>query len=205
MTNGDDTQSITLPPSIITSLGQTSYDLSGQKRAKILKSLRDRGIEIVFPLPKIVAIGNQSAGKSALIEAISQIKVPRDTGTCTRCPMEVNLIKGPPDQWNAKVSLRIEHAHIQGQKLGVVEFGETTEVEEVTILLRQAQLAILNPDKDLDYFANMSEGECKKHNDSSKFGFSRNTIVLQITGAETDIMFIDLPGIIASPSNVRNY
>ena len=35
-------------------------------------------------IPAIVAIGWQSAGKSSLIEAISGIKLPRASGTCTR-------------------------------------------------------------------------------------------------------------------------
>ena len=39
-------------------------------------------------------MGGQSTGKSSVIEAISEIKVPRSTGTCTRCPLEINLSEG---------------------------------------------------------------------------------------------------------------
>ena len=47
--------------------------------------LRQLGIEgLQVPLPKIVVVGDQSAGKSSLIEALSEIKVPRSSGTCTR-------------------------------------------------------------------------------------------------------------------------
>ena len=36
-------------------------------------------------LPQIAVIGQQSAGKSSVIEAISGITLPRSPGTCTRC------------------------------------------------------------------------------------------------------------------------
>lgn len=35
-------------------------------------------------LPQIAVIGQQSAGKSSVIEAISGITLPRSSGTCTR-------------------------------------------------------------------------------------------------------------------------
>jgi ABC-type phosphate/phosphonate transport system ATPase subunit len=68
------------------------YTLSKEKQNKIVNSLRSRGIDsIIPPLPKIVLVGNQSSGKSALIEAISRIKLPSAMGTTTRCPMEIIL------------------------------------------------------------------------------------------------------------------
>jgi hypothetical protein len=59
-----------------TGLGGTTYALTGQRLNEIVKALRDCGTEEIIKLPKIAVIGNQSAGKSSLIEAISQIKVP---------------------------------------------------------------------------------------------------------------------------------
>ena len=108
------------------SLRGTKYAFSRQKLNEIVKALRDCGTEEVIKLPKIAVIGNQSAGKSSLIEAISQIKVPRASGTCTRCPMEVVLSSAPlQNGWYCKVSLRIEHADVAGHQMGVFDFGET--------------------------------------------------------------------------------
>jgi len=182
-----------------TTLGRSEYGHSRQKHNEIVKALRDCGIEEVVKLPKIAVIGNQSAGKSSLIEAISQIKVPRATGTCTRCPMEVILAKGPQDEWHSKVSLRIENCDIPDQQLGVFEFGETADKNEVTSLLRRAQLAILNPDQPFHAFSELDR-DCDS--ETRRIGFSSNTIVLEITGADTDITFIDLPGIIATTEKV---
>src|SRR5271167_2769461 len=96
----DDVSATDLSP-----LGKTNYAFSRQKLNEIIKMLRDCAIEEVIKLPKIAVIGNQSAGKSSLIEAISQIKVPRASGTCTRCPMEV-MLRHSKQEWQGKVSLR---------------------------------------------------------------------------------------------------
>ena len=48
-----------------------------------------RGVEILgLPLPKIVVVGDQVPG-SFLIEGISEIKVPRHAGACTRSSLTV--------------------------------------------------------------------------------------------------------------------
>ncbi|EKM77196.1 hypothetical protein AGABI1DRAFT_86759 [Agaricus bisporus var. burnettii JB137-S8] len=71
----------------------------------LLKDLRALGADTVFDLPKIVVIGNQSAGKSSLIEAVTGINVPRDSGTCTRCPMECSM-SSDARSWSCTISLR---------------------------------------------------------------------------------------------------
>ncbi|KAH0559399.1 hypothetical protein GP486_004084 [Trichoglossum hirsutum] len=82
-----------------------------REMVEVINRLRQVGVEdFVLPLPKIAVVGNQSAGKSSLIEAISGIRVPR---TCTRCPLEINLtesaISGSP--WTCRVSLRHKFFH----------------------------------------------------------------------------------------------
>ena len=189
---------ITTPTS---SLGGTKYALSRQKLNEIVKALRDCGTEEVIKLPKIAVIGNQSAGKSSLIEAISQIKVPRASGTCTRCPMEVILTSATQQNcWHCKVSLRIDHSEIAGHHLGIFDFDETNLPDDVPHILRRAQLAILNPSKAFSHFFRLDENQCNNHD--RELNFSGNTVVLEITGAEVDVTFIDLPGIISFTEKV---
>jgi len=87
-----------------------SLNLLGAGVKVLLHAINDlarHGIDTTVPLPKIVVVGNQSAGKSSLIEAISDIKVPRDVGTCTRCPLQITLTSDESDNpsWLCNVSL----------------------------------------------------------------------------------------------------
>ncbi len=39
--------------------------------------------------PIVVVCGDQSAGKSSILQRICEVSLPRSEGTCTRCPTEV--------------------------------------------------------------------------------------------------------------------
>ena len=177
-------------------LGKTNYAFSRQKLNEIIKMLRDCSTEEIIKLPKIAVIGNQSAGKSSLIEAISQIKVPRASGTCTRCPMEV-ILRRSDQEWHGKISLRFE------SRDELTPFAETKDKGDITIILRRAQLAALNPNRVMENFKNLEDSDCDKYDTEQKF--SRNTVVLEITGADVDVTFIDLPGIISNTEEVRTH
>lgn len=73
---------------VSTPSGSDSLDRLGRGVKPLLEAINDlrrQGVEdLIPPLPKVVVVGDQSTGKSSLIEAISEIKVPRDVGTCTR-------------------------------------------------------------------------------------------------------------------------
>jgi GTPase SAR1 family protein len=183
------------------SLGNTKYAHSRRELNKVINDLKAIGTDEIVRLPKIAVIGNQSAGKSSLIEAISQIQVPRAGGTCTRCPMEVSLTSSDHvGGWQGKVSLRLETDLPNGRRPGVYLFGTTTVKEHIPKILRRAQLAILNPARNYADFINLPDDKCE--NFPSAKMFSTNTVVLEITGADVDVSFIDLPGIISNVPNV---
>ena len=49
------------------------------------------GAHHAFDLPGIVVVGNQSVGKSSLLEGISGICLPSARGICTKCPLQLEL------------------------------------------------------------------------------------------------------------------
>src|SRR5579862_8690906 len=125
------------PVSSGSALAGTRYgELSRSKLNSLMCALRDAGIEnaLDVALPQIVVIGKQSAGKSSLIEAISRVKLPRATGTCTRCPMEVILrtsVESGTD-WHCKVSLRSsDKAGSTATPTSLTPFEETNDQNEV--------------------------------------------------------------------------
>jgi GTP1/Obg family GTP-binding protein len=56
-------------------IGQSTYAKNATKYIEILNKLRRMGTQYAVDLPTVVFCGNQSAGKSSLLEAISGIQV----------------------------------------------------------------------------------------------------------------------------------
>ncbi|CAF2261462.1 unnamed protein product [Rotaria magnacalcarata] len=56
-------------------------------QARSLLSSNDDGIT----LPNVVVVGDQSSGKSTLLEALSLVELPKGSGIVTRCPLVLRL------------------------------------------------------------------------------------------------------------------
>jgi hypothetical protein len=57
----------------------------------VVDTLRARGLSEIVALPQLIVCGDQSNGKSSVLEAISGIPFPRQQSLCTRFATEVIL------------------------------------------------------------------------------------------------------------------
>jgi len=191
----------------LTPLQRTRYsDLSKGKLNKIANMLRAKGITAALPslkLPRLVVMGNEGSGKSSLIEAIAGIRLPRAFGTTTRCPMEIILkTSGDAGRSKYRVSLRYE-VGMDSSKAIVrpdIVFDATQDPYELTLIIKRAQLAILNPTKDPQEFRDLDQDECESY--ESENAFSESLVVVEVAEAPADLAFIDLPGIISHTEKV---
>ncbi|KAM6285129.1 interferon-induced GTP-binding protein Mx-like isoform 2-T4 [Spheniscus humboldti] len=86
----------------------------------LIDSIRGLGIEKDLSLPAIAVIGDQSSGKSSVLEALSGVALPRGNGIVTRCPLELKLKRIPATQgWKGKICYR--HISIELQNASDVE------------------------------------------------------------------------------------
>ncbi|KAH9235872.1 hypothetical protein K456DRAFT_1944452 [Colletotrichum gloeosporioides 23] len=60
-------------------------------RLNQIEKIRANGIGDLVDLPQLVVCGDQSAGKSSVLEGITGIPFPRQEGLCTRFPTEITL------------------------------------------------------------------------------------------------------------------
>ncbi|KAF9876541.1 dynamin [Colletotrichum karsti] len=60
-------------------------------RLNQIEKIRANGIGDLVDLPQLVVCGDQSAGKSSVLEGITGIPFPRQEGLCTRFPTEIIL------------------------------------------------------------------------------------------------------------------
>uniref|UniRef100_A0ABI7Y0A0 Interferon-induced GTP-binding protein Mx1 n=2 Tax=Felis catus TaxID=9685 RepID=A0ABI7Y0A0_FELCA len=96
----------------------------------LIDSLRALGVEQDLALPAIAVIGDQSSGKSSVLEALSGVALPRGSGIVTRCPLVLKLKKlMNEDEWRGKVSYQDFET----------EISDPSEVEEA---INTAQNAI---------------------------------------------------------------
>ncbi|KAJ3535460.1 hypothetical protein NMY22_g6477 [Coprinellus aureogranulatus] len=204
------------------SSGQTSGDShmdnsEYSRRARLLLALvKDLtalgGEQFNLDIPCLAFIGNQSAGKSSVVEGATGIPVPRDSGTCTkyaahpdddsladqgsyRCPMQCTLMRAE-GAWSCEITLQFTHdssGKAKTQPLSV-PFKTVSRPKDVEVWLRRAQAAILSPDTDPSEFHSKTTEEMKN---LQTLPFSQNSIDLLVRDPEgTDLRFVDLPGII---------
>ncbi|KAI0698694.1 P-loop containing nucleoside triphosphate hydrolase protein [Earliella scabrosa] len=191
------------PQSPRKSFKSSGYAKTTKELIQFVSALRALGAQVYLDLPRIVVIGNQSAGKSSLVEAISGINVPRDAGTCTRCPMECRL-SNTSEAWSCQISIRWEYDGDgkRADEVSEVVFGDVLlNKDDVEPMLRRAQAAILNPTIPLSRFLDADIDTVRaggvKVLGSKPLAFSRNVICVDLAGPElVDLSFVDLPGIV---------
>ena len=180
-----------------------------------VQKLRHLGIEdLGLPLPKIIVVGDQSTGKSSLIEGMSEIKVPRATGTCTRCPMEINLTQNTSHTWRCHVMIHKKFTYsgrfkidgpTKARPLGPWDrqyasedfnFAIIDSALEVPRVLEWAQSAVLNPKDSYEAYA-QGYASGGKPTQQHTVKFSPNVVRLDISGCDLpNLSFFDLPGVI---------
>ena len=71
------------PPLLRDAMEYLAGDVS-RRYIQGIKKLDELNINTTLQLPKFVVVGDQSAGKSSIVEALCDISLPRSQGTCTR-------------------------------------------------------------------------------------------------------------------------
>jgi GTP-binding protein EngB required for normal cell division len=157
----------------------------GQDQLRILNvidNLRSATLEEV-KLPQLVVVGDQSAGKSSVLDAISGIPIPKDPDGCTRFATEFRLRRGsnnisiciiPSKSRTAEDRNRLSQLNVQ-----------VTDTAQLSNLIRKCERAIFDGDK---------PGQ-------RKFA-SRDIMTIDICGPTMPLLtLVDLPGFIHAPNN----
>jgi hypothetical protein len=70
---------------------QSHMSSSARSIIDLVDDLRKIGISQDLPIPQIAVMGDQSSGKSSVLEAISSIPFPRGNGLVTRCATQIRM------------------------------------------------------------------------------------------------------------------
>lgn len=148
----------------------------------IVSQLRKCGLDSVLSLPQLVVCGDQSAGKSSVLEALTGVPFPRKDNLCTRYPTEIILRRGVSNSLRIKV-IPDPLRSVDDQK-AIKEFRETiTSFEQLPSVMEKA--------RELMGIENSREGN------NNRKAFARDVLSVEIEGPDRpQLTVVDLPGII---------
>lgn len=159
--------------------------------AKILldtiDSLRELRVGEIVQLPQIIVVGDQSSGKSSVLEAISGMNFPVNSDLCTRFATELVMRRHP----ETKITVSIQKA------TGLAVPGHDGEQEE-SLPFHKSSL-----DKDAlpDIIRDARERMGIRIRTGSK-RFSKDILRVVVAGPDApELTLVDLPGIFHSPTS----
>ena len=156
------------------------YDRQVRPFIDLVDSLRNSGVDQDLNLPSIAVIGDQSTGKSSVLEAISGVQLPRGQGMVTRCALELRMKRDEKSQWRAKLQTQHLKQNQLRSKASVEHSLAMTNPEEVQGAVLAAQDKLAGRGKEISH---------------------KERIVLEVTSPDVpDLTLIDLPGIILNPT-----
>ncbi|KAJ9363438.1 hypothetical protein DTO280E4_2420 [Paecilomyces variotii] len=157
-----------------------------QEQSKLLDKideLRTIGVGGLVELPQLIVGGNQSSGKSSVLEAISRVRFPAKSNVCTRFATEVILRRSP----SSKIKISIEPGPSRNDaqersKLRSFTHEEFSNGNDLPALIEKAR-------------------EHMGITESVNSGFSDDVLKVEISGPDKpELTLVDLPGLYYSTS-----
>jgi GTPase SAR1 family protein len=173
---------ITVPRVTITSSLEGLQTEEQSHVLDIVSQLRKRGLDSVLQLPQIVVCGDQSAGKSSVLEALTEIPFPRSDNLCTRYATEIILRRAVTDSLTIKVipdndRSTAEKESISSFKAVITNFDDLPEIMEKA-------MSVMGIESDL------SSGSISR-------AFAKEVLSIEIEGpTRPQLTLVDLPGLI---------
>ncbi|KAH0423710.1 dynamin family protein [Colletotrichum camelliae] len=173
-------------------LGSTLEDLQTEDQRKVLDTitqLRKCGLDGILSLPDIVVCGDQSAGKSSVLEALTEIPFPRNDNLCTRFATEISLRRELTESLTVRVIPDPDRSH-EDQKR-IKDFSQSiTDFKDLPFIMG----AVTN-------VMGISNGGSSGSQSDQMLGsaFSKDTLSIEINGPNRpQLTLIDIPGLIQS-------
>lgn len=150
----------------------------------VIDQLRAEGISKYINLPQLIVCGDQSSGKSSVLEAISGLDFPRKDNVCTRFATEL-ILRHSPDT-GVTISIFPDEARLPAEKERLSAFeSPTTSLDRFSEIVQSAAEI-------------MGVG-------SGGLPFSRDVLRVEVTGPlQPHLTLVDLPGLYHASDKQQN-
>ncbi|KAI9849838.1 MAG: hypothetical protein M1837_000052 [Sclerophora amabilis] len=161
-----------------------------ERLSEAIDKFRELELERDVALPQLVVTGNQSSGKSSLLESLTGVPFPKGVGICTRYATEITLRSSLRD--SVEFSIAKTEATQRDRRARIDKFGKQTypklDADSFRILLAKIAAVFWGED-------HASTGT-QAGND-----FAREMLKIEISGPGLKpLKFIDTPGLYSSES-----
>lgn len=144
-----------------------------------VSQIRKCGLDSLLSLPQIVVCGDQSAGKSSVLEALTEIPFPRNDNLCTRFATEISLRREPV----TRLTIRVipDSSRPETEKNAISDFSECiTDFDQLPTIMGNAMKVMGIVDGDAPTSA-----------------FAKDTLSIEIQGPDRpQLTLVDIPGLI---------
>lgn len=150
----------------------------------IIDQLRSQGISRYIDLPQLIICGDQSSGKSSVLEAVSGVRFPTKDNLCTRFATELILRRGP----SASATVTI------------VPNADRPESEKAKLLAFQHEMV------DLDRFETLvNRAQEAMGLDGNAKAFSNDILRVEVSGPnQPHLTLVDLPGLFQAGNKAQS-
>ena len=167
---------------------ESLQSLDARKVMDVVDNLRKTGLGSIIQLPQIVTCGDQSSGKSSVLEAITGIPFPRKENLCTRFATQIVLRRAKVDSVSVaiypdKLRPSNERERLENVRLQLEDFNKLDELMETA----------------------MEEMGLTGGNSTMPKAFSRDVLNIEISGPDRpQLTLVDLPGLIHSENKSQS-
>ncbi|KAE8551174.1 hypothetical protein EYB25_007410 [Talaromyces marneffei] len=166
--------------------------IKSSNRIKQIEKVRSNGVGELVALPQLAVCGDQSAGKSSVLEGITGIPFPRQEGLCTRFPTEIILCHSETSQQTTITASIRPHS------------SRTKEIQNTLASYRKVL-------QDINELPSVIQEVSKRMEirgyteDGNGLAFAPDALRIEITGPiGLHLSVVDLPGLIEVPDDNRD-